>query len=332
MSNSPLVEYIHLSPNCNTRTQKITKITPHHMAGNLTIETCGNVFAPSSRQASSNYGIGTDGRIGMYVEECNRAWTSSSAWNDQQAVTIEVANCSTGGEWPVSDAAWESLVDLCVDICQRNDIPELVWTGDSSGSLTTHDMFASTNCPGPYLKSRMALLASEVNARLNGETTEPSKPQTSVTDVPAKSVDELAREVIEGKYGNGDARVRALGSRYDEVQARVNEILGGGSSASKPTLKPAVDIDDLARRTINGEFGNGDARKKALGSNYAAVQARVNEILGGGSVKPSGKSIETLAQEVIRGEWGNGEDRKKRLQAAGYNYQAVQNRVNQLLG
>ncbi len=172
MSNSPLVSYVNLSPNCSSRNgAKIDRITPHHMAGNLSIETCGNVFAPSSRQASSNYGIGSDGRIGLYVEESMRAWTSSSYANDRRAVTIEVANSSIGGDWPVSDAAWKSLVNLCVDICKRNGIPGLTWTGSTLGSITTHDMFKRTNCPGPHLKSRMNQLADEVNARLRGETT-----------------------------------------------------------------------------------------------------------------------------------------------------------------
>ena len=169
MSNSPLVSYTAISPNSNARTQRITKITPHHMAGNLTVEQCGAVFASSARQASSNYGIGSDGRIALYVPEDRRSWASSSAWNDQRAVTIEVANSSTGGEWPVSDAAWASLVELCADICRRNGIERLEYTGGSSGSLTEHRMFAATMCPGPFLHDRMGQLADEVNAKLHGE-------------------------------------------------------------------------------------------------------------------------------------------------------------------
>lgn len=182
MTVSGLSVYTKISPNKSTRTKKICKITPHHMAGNLSIETCGNVFAPSSRQASSNYGIGSDGRIGCYVPEEYRAWTSSNAANDQQAITIEVANSSTGGNWPVSDAAWNSLVDLCVDICKRYNFT-LSWTGDANGSLTNHDMFANTNCPGPYLKSRMAELANTVNARLGSGST--SQPQGNTNSAPS---------------------------------------------------------------------------------------------------------------------------------------------------
>lgn len=168
MSNSPLVNYIRLSPNStNPRRKPISKITIHHMAGNLSVETCGNVFAPTSRQASSNYGIGSDGRIGMYVEEKNRAWTTSSSANDDQAITIEVANDQIGGDWHVSDKALSKLIELCTDICKRNGIKELNFTGDKNGNLTMHKWFASTSCPGPYLESKFHYIADEVNKRLN---------------------------------------------------------------------------------------------------------------------------------------------------------------------
>ena len=166
MANSSLVNYTRISPNSNARTQPISKITVHHMAGNLTVEGCGSVFASSSRQASSNYGIGSDGRVGLYVEENRRSWASSSAWNDQRAITIEVANSSTGGDWPVSQAAWNKLVQLCADICRRYNF-RLNYTGDKNGSLTEHRMYAATLCPGPYLHARMNQLANEVNAALD---------------------------------------------------------------------------------------------------------------------------------------------------------------------
>lgn len=321
MSNSSLVNYTRISPNRSSpRNQPISKITVHHMAGNLSVETCGSVFAPSSRQASSNYGIGSDGRVGMYVEEKDRSWASSSSWNDNRAVTIEVANDQIGGNWHVSDAAWNKLVELCVDICRRNGMKSLVWTGGTDGSLTCHYMYAATSCPGPYLKSRMAELAQTVTARLGGA----SAPATSGgSSAPSGSVTDLANRVIAGEFGNGDARKAALGSRYDEVQAEVNRILGGGSSSSS-----SADIDQMARDVIAGKYGNGEARKAALGSNYDAVQARVNEILGAGGSATGGADIDALARAVIRGDYGNGEERKRRL---GSLYDAVQARVNQLL-
>ena len=177
MSNSKLISYTKLSPNYTKMTNKQNKkITIHHMAGNLTVEQCGNVFASSSRKASSNYGIGSDGRIALYVDESNRAWTSSSSANDSQAITIEVANCSGEPDWKVSDKAMSALLDLCEDICRRNNITELNFTGDATGNLTQHNYFAATACPGPYLKARFQAIADEVNRRLknDGATTNKS--------------------------------------------------------------------------------------------------------------------------------------------------------------
>lgn len=185
MSNSSLISYTKISPNrTSPRKKPIRKITIHHMAGNLTVEQCGAVFAPTSRKASSNYGIGTDGRIGMYVEEKDRAWTSSSPDNDNQAVTIEVANNTLGPNWTVSDKVMASLIDLCVDICKRNGIQRLNFTGDKTGNLTMHCYFKSTLCPGPYLKSKFPYIASEVNKRLGAEAT----PEPFIVQITASSL------------------------------------------------------------------------------------------------------------------------------------------------
>ena len=168
MSNSSLICYTKLSPNCNKpRNHAIDTITIHHMAGNLSVEACGEMFAKPSRQASSNYGIGSDGRIGLYVDEQDRSWCSSSPSNDHRAVTIEVANCGSGPDWPVSDKAYGALLDLVTDICQRNGIKRLNYTGDKTGNLTMHKWFAATACPGPYLESRFPSIAAEVNRRLS---------------------------------------------------------------------------------------------------------------------------------------------------------------------
>lgn len=165
MTNSTLVSYTNLSPHCTSpREGKIDTITIHHMAGNATVEACGRVF--QTRKASANYGIGSDGRVALYVEEADRSWASSSPANDHRAVTIEVANCSGAPNWPVSDVALEKLIDLCVDICRRNGIEKLNFTGDKTGNLTMHSYFAATACPGPYLKSKFPYIAQEVNKRL----------------------------------------------------------------------------------------------------------------------------------------------------------------------
>ena len=171
MTKSSLVSYTRISPNTSgIRQNPISKITVHHMAGNLSVEVCGEVFAPTSRQASSNYGIGSDGRIACYLEEEYHPWTSSSWWNDDRAITIEVANTTEGvrdGTWAVSDAAWESLIELCADICQRYGF-ELEFTGNQYGSLTRHNFYAPTNCPGSYIEARTYELCDSVNARARG--------------------------------------------------------------------------------------------------------------------------------------------------------------------
>ena len=160
---SHLVSYVALSPNCNQpRDHAIDTITIHHVAANATVEAVCALFADPARQASANYVIGTDGRIACCVEEENRAWTSGSRENDHRAITIEVANCSGAPDWKVSDQAYESLIALCADICQRHGF-RLNFTGDKRGNLTLHKWFQATGCPGPYLESRMADIAAAVN-------------------------------------------------------------------------------------------------------------------------------------------------------------------------
>lgn len=180
MSNSPLVEYTHWSPNYSSRNgSKILKITPHHMAGNASVEAVGNIFARPERQASSTYAIDSTGKVAQYVDEMYRPWTSGSYENDRQAVTIEVADDSGAPDWHISDTALNKLIDLCEDICRRNDIKELIFTGDANGNLTQHCYFQATNCPGPYLNSKFPYIAEEVNRRLRGEQPTP-KPVSNV--------------------------------------------------------------------------------------------------------------------------------------------------------
>lgn len=275
MSRSSLAtRYVPASTNNYTqgrRGYKICKITPHHMAGRLSAQRCGELFQNPNRQASSNYGIGYDGEIACYVDEENRAWTSSNRANDCQAITIEVSNSSTGGDWLIPDAAWNSLVNLCVDICKRYGF-RLTYDGTPNGSLTRHNMFANTNCPGPYLQGRFPELVQVVNSRLDGG----NKPEPVNNE---KSVEELARAVIRGEYGNGDERKNRLGSRYNEVQARVNEILLG----TKPVSNRKSN-EELATEVIRGNWGNGQERKDRLtnaGYDYYAIQRIVNKRLLG---------------------------------------------------
>lgn len=189
MSNSPLVSYTKISPNKTTsRNHKIDTITIHCVVGQVTVESLGNIFADPNRKASSNYGVGKDGRIGMYVEEKDRSWCSSNSANDHRAITIEVAS-DTKHPYAVTDAAYKGLIDLLVDICKRNEIRELKWKADKSligkveeQNMTVHRWFANKSCPGEYLYERHGQIAKEVNARLGVQ--EESKPSKPVVETP----------------------------------------------------------------------------------------------------------------------------------------------------
>ena len=181
MSNSPLVSYTKLSPNhSGKRKHAIDTVSIHCVAANATVEALGAVFANPARKASSNYGIGTDGRIALYVDEANRSWCTSSAENDHRAITIEVSNNGGAPDWPVSAAAYESLIRLLVDICRRNPgIGRLRWLGDKSligqvakQNMTVHRWFAAKACPGDYLYNRHGQIAAEVNSLLDEEEDE----------------------------------------------------------------------------------------------------------------------------------------------------------------
>ncbi len=181
---SKLTNYVDILPHKNEgrKGNKIQKITIHHMAGDLSVERCGQVLR--NRGVSANYGVDSSGRIGLYVDEEDRSWASASPWNDYQAITIEVANDEYGGNWHVSDTAIEATIRLCVDICQRYNF-KLNYTGDKNGSLTRHNMYASTLCPGPYLQSKFPYIAAEVNRRLEGS--KPSKPSPTPPAAPSAS-------------------------------------------------------------------------------------------------------------------------------------------------
>lgn len=291
MGYSSLVEYVKISPNkTSPRNHKIDTITIHCMAGNLTIETCANVFAPTSRKASSNYGVGTDGRIGCYVDENDRSWCSSNKANDMRAITIEVANdggADTG--WHVSGVAMNSLIKLVADVCKRNNIKKLVWSDNKDDrinhrngcNMTVHRDFKNKACPGDYLMSKMSYIANEVNKLLGASGDSSDSGVVPGKSVQVKSLNEVAKEVINGKWGNGSERkerLEASGYVYSAVQARVNEICNKGSVSSTNRKS----LDTIAREVIKGVWGNGSDRKarlEAAGYNYKEVQSKINSLL-----------------------------------------------------
>lgn len=240
-SNSPLVVYTKLSPNhSGLRNHEIDTISIHCMAGNLSVEVCGQVFAPTSRKASSNYGIGSDGRVGMYVEEKNRSWCTSSSSNDNRAITIEVANCTAGPDWKVTDAALNSLIELCADICKRNKIKRLVWCGDKSligqvekQNLTVHKWFAAKACPGDYLYKKHGYICEEVNKRLDEVV------ELTMTKAELKA---FVEEVIKG-YGVGQPI-----STWAEGQVKEAVELGITDGSNPQRLATRQEVMIMAKR------------------------------------------------------------------------------------
>lgn len=309
MSNSPLVNYTKISPNKNSpRNHKIDTITIHCVVGQCSVETIGDVFAPTSRQASSNYGIGPDGRIGMYVEEKDRSWCSSSASNDNRAITIEVAS-DTKEPYAVTDAAYRSLIKLLVDICKRNGIKELKWKGDKSligqvdkQNMTVHRWFANKSCPGEYLYSRHGQIAAEVNAYLKGS---PSNSSTTKS--------ETLYRVQVGAF-----------SKKESADAMFKKVKAAGFDAYM------VKVADVYKVQVGAYSEKANANAMSAKLKAAGFETFISTV-SGTPVQVSKKSIEEIACEVIRGIWGNGSDRKKRLAAAGYDYDTVQKKVNEIL-
>lgn len=265
----------------------INAITIHHMAGVLSAEQCGYIFQQVGRYGSSHYGIGNDGRIGQYVGEENTAWTNSNWESNCQSVTIETSNCATGGDWPVSDAALNSLIRLVADIAKRNNLGHLI----PGQNLTWHSMFAATECPGPYLLARIDYIAQEAN-KINEEQPQPVPPtpiQYKIGDyvkingiyISSDSEEMLPPAITEGVITNilEGARNPYLLNNGDLGWANNNCILG----IITTTDNDDEELLDLVRKTIRGDFGNGEERKEALGDMYDKVQYNVERNLADGN-------------------------------------------------
>ena len=249
-TNSSMVSYTKLSPNhSGQRTHSIDRITPHCVVGQCSVETLGNIFLPASRQASSNYGIGVDGRVGMYVEEKNRSWCSSSNANDQRAVTIECAS-DTKSPYAFKDAVYQTLIKLCVDICKRNGKKKLLWLGDKTKTLnyspkademvlTVHRWFANKSCPGDWLYARLGDLASKVTASL----ADSSKPAASTGKVKAGNL----VTITGGTYYGG----KAIPAWVKKLKWYVLEVSGDRAvinkdESGKYAIMSPVKVSDLA--------------------------------------------------------------------------------------
>lgn len=273
MGNSSMVVYTKISPNKNSpRNAKIDKITIHHMAGNCSIETCGNIFAPTSRKASSNYGIDSNGRVGMYVEEKDRSWCSSNSANDHRAITIEVADDTNKAPWHSSKKAMSTLILLCADICRRNGIGSLNYTGDKNGNLTLHKWFTSTSCPGEYLESMMPKIANEVNNLLKSGAT--TYEWTEGTEIQAKKP-VSASSATNTNNSSTSLRKGDKGDSVKDLQRGLNQIMNAGlevdGSFGKLTENAVKEFQKKYSLTIDGIFGKNS-------------KAKMNELLNATSV------------------------------------------------
>lgn len=260
MSNSPLVDYTRISPNKNShRNHKIDTITIHCVVGQCTVETLWNIFAPTSRQASSNYGVGTDGKIGMYVEEKDRSWCSSNATNDNRAVTIEVAS-DTKHPYAVNDRAFAALLDLVTDICKRNGIKKLVWSTKKADrvnhkngcNMTVHRDYANKSCPGDYLYNRHGEIAAEVNRRLGVADTAPDAGAAQgVTVYTVKKGDTLSQ--IAAKYGTTYQAIAAYNGIKNPNAIRVGQKIKIPASTAPAGLKKGDRVKVLNAVTYDGK-------------------------------------------------------------------------------
>lgn len=260
MSNSPLVDYTRISPNKNSpRNHKIDTITIHCVVGQCTVETLGNIFAPTSRQASSNYGVWTDGKIGMYVEEKDRSWCSSNAANDNRAVTIEVAS-DTKHPYAVNDRAFAALLDLVTDICKRNGIKKLVWSTKKADrvnhkngcNMTVHRDYANKSCPGDYLYNRHGEIAAEVNRRLGVADTAPDAGAAQgVTVYTVKKGDTLSQ--IAAKYGTTYQAIAAYNGIKNPNAIRVGQKIKIPASTAPAALKKGDRVKVLNAVTYDGK-------------------------------------------------------------------------------
>lgn len=324
-TNSPLIDCIVLSPNhSGQRIHKIDRITPHCVVGQLSAESIGACF-PNGRNASCNYGIGYDGRQCLIVEEKNRSWCTSSSANDQRAITIEVASDKTE-PYVFTNEAYKGLVELCIDICKRNDLNKVIWFGDKYKSLsyepkdgecilTVHRWFDNKSCPGDWMYARMGQLADTINKAICGTV--------GSTDVEIKVPND----------GKTLYRVQCGAYRIkDNADRQLAAIKAKGIDAF------VIQVGDLYKIQM-GAYGvksNAEAqlkRMQSLGFDcFITTVTRESE-----SFVPR-KSAEEIAKEIWTGKcsddrwdsWGTGDTRKERLEAAGYNYNAVQEAIKKL--
>lgn len=322
MSNSSLVTCTVKSPNhSGKRTHSIDRITPHCVVGQLSASSIGGCFTSPSRQASCNYGIGTEGGVCLIVDEANRSWCSSSNANDQRAVTIECASDKTD-PYAMNSTVYNKLIDLCEDICRRNGKTKLIWISNKDKALaynpasnemqlTVHRWFANKSCPGDWLFSRLGDVAKVVTERLSGAGDSGNKSDVLYcVQVGAYSIRSNANNML--------AKIKAKG--FDAF---------------------IIQIDGMYKVQVGAYSvkANADAQlKKIKDVGFDAFITTKSGKQVSSSTSTKKKSNVEIAKEIYHGTcsdprwstWGNGDTRRERLKAAGYNYDDVQKEVSKL--
>lgn len=306
-TNSPLVVYTKLSPNhSGQRTHSIDRITPHCVVGQLSAESICGCFISPDRQASCNYGIGYDGRVSLCVEEKNRSWCTSSRENDQRAITIE---CASDSKHPYAfrDVVYNSLVELCIDICKRNGKKMLLWLGDKEKTLnyipqademvlTVHRWFANKSCPGDWMYARMGDLASKVTAALNGGTdTTPPETDNSQDNTPAVDVTDPEKTIwntLQAAIGNAYGTAGLMGNLFAESALKPGNLQNTGNKALGMTDEQFVAAVDSGEYSADKFIHDGYGMGLAQWTYYTRKQALLN------FVKAAGKSIGDLETQL----------------------------------
>lgn len=329
---------------------RIKYIVIHYVGATGGAEDNCHYFHSVNRGASAHYFVGHEGEIWQCVEDADVAWHcgDDKYWHatcrNDNSIGIEMCcKKNASGVWYFEDVTVASTIELTKELMKKYNIPveNVIRHYDVTGKV----------CPAPYVNNNTKHTWDAFKKSISGTSTTIVKPAETVAK---KSIDEIAKEVINGKWGNGSVRetkLAAAGYNYDEVQDAVNAILLGKKPTTSTSTKPATStttsakpttstttkktVEQVANEVIQGKWGNGDAREAKLvaaGYNYNEVQDAVNAILLGKKPATSNKkTIEQIAKEVINGKWGNGSVRREKLESAGYNYSEVQDKVNELL-
>lgn len=306
----------------------ISEIVIHH-AASTSFDSIAQTFQQPGREASAHYAVGRNNNVDAMVAESNIAWHCANWPHNSRSIGIENVNASGAPNWDVAPETKDTLVELCADIVRRNpSIGTLVPGKNLFGHKQVADSNRPTACPVTLI-AFLPELADRVNALVSGQ----SAPTPAPTQPSGKSNEQIAKEVLAGLWGNGDDRrnrLSAAGYDYGTVQAIVN-----GQVGVSPTA-PRKSNEVVAAEVLTGAWGNNPdrrARLVAAGYDYNAIQDIVNGKVGSGAPAPQNHlSNEQVADQVLAGSWGNGDDRRAKLQAAGYDYNAVQAAVNQKLG